>query len=112
MIPEEKQPAVARALSEAFGVTEFEEISLLTGGMSTALVYRIVVQGSPYLLRLIMRTDAMADPTRQFATMKAAEEAGIAPRMLVANVEDRLMIAEFVEARPFPDDMALRLAPI
>jgi hypothetical protein len=40
MIPEAKQPAVARALKEAFGVTEFEDIRMMTAGLSPALVFR------------------------------------------------------------------------
>jgi thiamine kinase-like enzyme len=111
MIPESKQLAVSRALQEAFGVNTFEDIRLLTAGMTTALVFRIVVRGTPYLLRLITRTDAMGDPTRQFACMKAASEAGIAPRILYANIEDRVMLSDFVALNPFPDDMALRFAP-
>ena len=97
MIPEAKQPAVAHALGEAFGVNRFEDIRLLTGGLTTALVFRIVVRGNPYLLRLIMRTDALNDPTRQFACMKIAAEAGIAPRIRYANVEDGVLITDFIE---------------
>ncbi len=110
MIPEEKQAVVRRALSETFGVEEFEDIRLLTGGLSTALVFRIVVRGQPYLLRLIMNQAAVYDPTRQFACMKLAYEAGIAPRLRYANVEDRLMITDFVVAKPFPGDMVLQTA--
>ena len=33
MIPEEKQAVVTRALKEAFGVNEYEDIELLTGGL-------------------------------------------------------------------------------
>lgn len=33
MIPEAKQPVVARALDEAFGVRECDEIRALTGGL-------------------------------------------------------------------------------
>ena len=61
MIPVEKSAAVARGLREAFGVTEFDEIDLLTKGQTSALVFRIVVGGAPYLLRIIMRSD---DPSR------------------------------------------------
>jgi hypothetical protein len=43
MIPETKHAAVARALREAFGVSEFEDIRILTTGLSSALVFRIVV---------------------------------------------------------------------
>ena len=42
--------------------------------------------------------------------MQTAAEAGIAPRVWYANVEDRVLITDFVEAKPFPDDMALRMA--
>jgi hypothetical protein len=37
MIPEAKQRAVARALTEAFGVEEFEDIRRLTAGLTSAL---------------------------------------------------------------------------
>jgi thiamine kinase-like enzyme len=110
IIPMEKQPAVARALSEAFGVNEFEDARLLAGGLSSALAYRIVVRGKPYLLRLIMRTDAPADPTRQFTSMRIAAEAGIAPRIWYANAEDRVLITDFVEKQPFPEPIALLIA--
>jgi len=102
---------VAHALHEAFGVHEFEDIRLLTGGLTTALVFRIVVRGNPYLLRLIMRTDALGDPTRQFACMKIAAEAGIAPRIWYANGEDRFLISDFVETRPLPEDPLPLIAP-
>src|SRR5580704_16569946 len=102
MIPEDKKPAVERGLREAFGGKEFEDIQMLTAVLSSALIFRIVVQGRPYLLRVIMRTDAIADPTRQFACMKAGEKAGLAPRIWYTNVEDRISITDFVNAKPFP----------
>ena len=112
MIPEAKQAVVVQALDEAFGVRQFEDIRRLTGGLTTALVFRIVVRGKPYLLRLIMSTDAFSDPTRQFACMKTAAEAGIAPRIWYANVQDKILITDFVEARPFPHDLATLIAPV
>ena len=99
MIPEAKTAAVTRALKEAFGVTEFEDIRLLTAGLTSALVFRIVVRGHPYLLRVITRTDANTDPTRQFTCMKIAAEAGLAPRVWYTSIEDRVAIIDFVEAR-------------
>lgn len=108
MIPVEKSAAVARGLREAFGVTEFDEIDLLTKGQTSALVFRVVVGGAPYLLRIIMRGD---DPTRHFACMRAAAEAGVAPRVWYTSVEDRLSITDFVEAVPFPvEEARLKMA--
>jgi hypothetical protein len=48
MIPETKLIAVENALQVTFGVNEFEEIRMLTTGLTSALVFRIVVQGNPY----------------------------------------------------------------
>ena len=101
MIPEAKTAAVTRALRETFGATEFEDIRLMTAGLTSALVFRIVVRGHPYLLRVITRTDANTDPTRQFTCMKIASEAGVAPRVWYTSIEDRVAIMDFVEARPF-----------
>jgi hypothetical protein len=110
MIPDAKQPAVRRALHEAFGVNEFEDSRLLTGGLSTALAFKILVRKKPYLLKLL-RTEVISDPANEFACMQTAAEAGIAPRIWYANVEDRLLITDFVEARLYPADMIALIVP-
>jgi len=111
MIPESKKAAVDHALLTTFGTTELEEISELTAGLSSALVLRIVVGGKPYLLRIITRTDAMADPTLEYNCMKAAAEAGIAPKVWYAHVEDRIAIIDFIEAKSFPMEEAKTKLP-
>lgn len=111
MIPEAKQPAVTRALQTAFDVNEYEDISLLTGGLSTALAFKIVVRKNSYLLK-ILRTEIISNPAHEFACMRTAAEAGIAPRIWYANVEDRILITDFVEAKPFPDDVLPLITPI
>src|SRR5450631_4513048 len=102
MIPEDKKLAVAHALQTAFGVSEFENITQLTAGLSSALIFRIVVLGKPYLLRIIMRTDIISDPTHQIICLKAPTEAGLAPKLWFASIEDRILITDFIEAKPFP----------
>jgi aminoglycoside phosphotransferase (APT) family kinase protein len=108
MIPQEKSAAVTRALREAFGVTALEGIRPMAEGNSTTLKYRIVVEGAPYLLRIILRTD---DPTRHFANARAAAEGGVAPHVRYANVEDKIVISDFVEGVPFPAAEALTRIP-
>ena len=103
MIPQEKSEAVARALREAFGVAEFEEIRAMKKVQALVLVFRIVVRGSPYLLRVILRSDG---PERHYANMRAAAEAGIAPRVWYTSVPDKVSITDFVEAAPFSADEA------
>ena len=73
MIPQEKSEAVARALHEAFGLTELEEIRTMKD-LASSLVVRIVVRGSPFVLKISTRT---RDPLRHYTCMKAAAEAGL-----------------------------------
>ncbi len=111
MIPKEKQSAVKDALQTAFGVSEYEDIRMLTAGLSSALVFRIVVQRTPYLLRIITRTDAASDPTRQFGCMELAAKAELAPRIWYTNIEDRISITDYVEAQPLPIEEAKTKLP-
>ncbi len=112
MIPSEKSAAVARGLREAFGVPTFEEIREIDKGHTLALVYRIVVKGTPYLLRIISdRQMRMISPTRQFTCMQIAAEGGIAPRVLYTSVEDGISITDFVSEVPFPSVEALVRMP-
>jgi aminoglycoside phosphotransferase (APT) family kinase protein len=102
MIPATQKTAVSHALHATFGVHEFEDIHQLTTGLSSALVFRILVKGKAYLLRIITRADAMGDPTHEYTCMKAAAEAGIAPEVLYTSIADRIAITGFVETKPFP----------
>jgi hypothetical protein len=107
MIPQEKTAAVSRGLREAFGVTEFEDIRMIKG-LASSMVFRIVVRGSPFLLKISTRT---SDPARHYSCLKAAAEAGLAPRVWYASVEDRVSIEDFVETAPFPVADALVRVP-
>lgn len=108
IIPREKNPAVTRAIREAFDVTNYEAISRITIGNATSRVFRIVIKGSPFLLKIILRKD---DPARHYASMKAAAEAGLAPRVWYASTEDKVSITDFIEAVPLSPAEALARIP-
>ncbi len=108
MIPQEKSEAVARGLREVFGVTEWEDISRITRGRTSSLVFRIVVGGLPYLLKIIIRAE---DPTRHYTSMKAAATAGLAPQVRYTSVEDNISITDFVETEPLPRSQAMIRLP-
>jgi len=44
------------SLQHSFGVTDLEDIMRLSGGLTSSLVFRIIVHGSPYLFKIITRT--------------------------------------------------------
>jgi aminoglycoside phosphotransferase len=111
MILPEKSAAVSRGLREAFDTTATEDIRRITKGLSSDLVFRIVVHGSPFLLRIMTRLDERNDPVRIFTCMRAAAEAGLAPRILYSNTEDGIAIIDFIEAVPLSPTQALSLLP-
>jgi len=51
------------------------------------------------------------DPTRHFACMKSAAEAGLAPHVWYTSIEDKISITDFVQAVPFPVSDALVRIP-
>ena len=102
MIPENKIGEVRAALQSTFGAATYEDIGQLTTGLSNAQVFRIVVKGRPYLLK-IARTDSLSDPTLYYySCMKPAAEAGIAPKVWYAGIENGISITDYVELKPFP----------
>jgi aminoglycoside phosphotransferase (APT) family kinase protein len=118
LIPATKLEAVEKALQTAFQTTNVEDIVLLTGGLSTAFVYKITVAGRPYVLRLAMQTDTFRDPARYFACIAIAAEAGIAPAVHYASIEDALSITDFIDAIPLrghfasADELLTKLAEV
>jgi len=108
MIPQDKIAAVTRGLTVAFGVAAFDDIRDMTERPGSNRVFRIVVGGSAYLLRINTRA---GDMTRHFNCMRAAAEADLAPRVHYARAEDRISITDFVEAVPLQASEALRRVP-
>jgi thiamine kinase-like enzyme len=111
MIPHEKSAAVSRGLREAFGTTVIEDIRTVPKGLGSDLAFCIVVQGSPFLLKIMTRIDERNDPQRIFAAMNAEAEAGLSPRVWHANIEDGISITDYVETVPFPLTEALLRIP-
>ncbi len=116
-VPEANYEAVACALREAFGTSEVDDIGKMTAGLSKALVFRIVVRGCPYLLRITPDTKATAGPGQgdhsppSFAVMKSAAEAGNAPRVTYASTAEGITNTDNVDARPLQPTTALAFIP-
>lgn len=100
-IPEEKHAAVHRALEASFGDLPIEDMTLLAGGRSTALVYKLTVGGKQYVLRIMIHTDPLRDPLRAFSCMRMAADAGVAPKVWYANAEDGVSVTDYIESAPY-----------
>ncbi len=106
MIPSAYKPAVEKALLEHFAVKDWEDIHAINSGLSTALVYRIVMKGKPYLLKIITRTDEKSDPSYEYECLHMVAAAGLAPAVLYTNVKDKISITDFIDGKPFPLEQA------
>lgn len=101
MIPVEKQALVKKALRTAFNVDDFDHIEQLTKGLSSALIFKITIKEKPYLLRVVMRTDAIGDPSYYYGCMKLAAEKNLAPAIHYMSIEDRISVTDFIIEKPF-----------
>ena len=111
MIPQEERAAVLRGLDEAFGTTSIEGICRLNQSLGSDLEFRMVIQGSPYLLRVITGMNERSDPIRIFACMKAAADAGLAPCVLYSSDAEGIAVTDWIESVPLSTAKALRLVP-
>ena len=74
--------AVDRALMGAFGTTELDAATPLSGGLSGAGLWRIRVGGIAYVLKIEESQHAVIDPARSYVCMRTAAAAFLAPRAL------------------------------
>lgn len=99
IVPEPHRAAADAALAEAFGRARVQALRPMTGGASAALVYAIEVNGRSYLMRMETRRDAMRNP-HQYACMRTAADAGIAPPLRYVEAEAGVAIMDLLSQRP------------
>ena len=98
-IPEPRQKAVERALMGAFGTTELDAATPMTGGLSGAGLFRIRVGGISYVMRIEPPPHNFGDPARGFVCMRIAAEAVLAPRVRYDDPADGVVIMDLVPER-------------
>lgn len=107
VIPAEKRAAVEQALQATFNTTKLDEITALSGGLSRAIVCKIVVDGKPYVLKIDETTPASE-------SLAIAAKAGIAPPL--HYTKDAITITGFITHKPLravfttPDTLLPELA--
>jgi aminoglycoside phosphotransferase (APT) family kinase protein len=79
-----------------------DRVEQVKGGASTALTYRLGVNGRSYLMRMETRRSPLRNP-HQYTCMKIAAEAGVAPALLYADDAAGVAVMEFVAARPLAE---------
>jgi aminoglycoside phosphotransferase (APT) family kinase protein len=96
---EDRRDAALRALHCVLGPASVEAAVPLTGGITTAAVFRIDAGKRRYLLRVEGTPSPLRNP-HQYASMRIAADAGIAPRVHYVDEADRVAVIDYVETQP------------
>jgi len=101
-IAEHLHDTARAAVSSAFGSSPVTSIQPVPGGASGALTCRVEVGGRFYLLRMETRRSPLRNP-HQYACMRIAAEAGVAPPLRYADDSAGVAILDFVMQRPLQE---------
>jgi len=71
----------------------------MTGGVSGAFVFLVEAGGRRFVLRIEGPASPLRNP-HQYLSMRIAAEEGIAPRLHYLDVDDRVVMMDFIEDRP------------
>ena len=102
IVPDPWQDKARRAIVSAFGNRPATSMRSVPGGASGALKYRVEVGDRPYLLRMETHRSPLRNP-QQYACMKAAADAGIAPPIRYIDDEAGIAVIDFISTQPLGD---------
>jgi Ser/Thr protein kinase RdoA (MazF antagonist) len=98
-LPDDRREAAQAALRAVLGTVPVEAVAPLSGGITTAAVFRIDAGARRYVLRVEGTPSPMRNP-HQYASMRIAADAGIAPRVHYINEADRVAVIDFIAPQP------------
>jgi thiamine kinase-like enzyme len=96
-IPASIIPAVEAAINQTI-VDVVTEVTLLSGGLSGALVFRICTADHSFLLKLL--TPTVFDNPDTFFKYKLAAGAGVAPKLYYADNLNGILITDLIKGQP------------
>ena len=77
-------------------------ITKIAAGLSGAGVHRVEVDDRVYVLKVAPEGQALGDWRRTLFILRAASDAGLAPRLVHGDESRRAMVSEFVTDQSFP----------
>jgi aminoglycoside phosphotransferase (APT) family kinase protein len=99
-LPSAARATAAQAIAAAFPGAELQSLAPLRGGLSGSLVYKLVLDGRPFVLRVMQEVSLLHNPLRQLISMQLASECGITPHVHYVDLELAVSISAFVEHQP------------
>ena len=101
-VPEAHRDTVGTALQAAFGSDGVTGMSVVAGGASGALTYRVDASDGPYLLRVETLRGPLRNP-HQYECMQIAADAGIAPPIRHLDDAAGVVVMPFLSQQPLTD---------
>jgi predicted Ser/Thr protein kinase len=95
----EQRHRAHQAIAAVLGAAAVATVRPLTGGVSGAFVFLIEAN----VQRFVLRIEGPASPLRnphQYLSMRIAAEEGVAPRLHYLDVDERVVMTDFIEDRP------------
>lgn len=102
LLSTEQRDAAHAALGRALGTIPIDRVTRLSGGATTAAIFRVDAGGRRYLLRIEGPPSPLRNP-HQYVSLRIAAEAGIAPKLHYCDPVARVAVIDFVEPRPLAD---------
>jgi hypothetical protein len=87
------------ALNAVFGSAQISAITPVPGGASGASPFRVEIGDRCYLVRVEGPASPLRNP-HQYASMRIAAEAGIAPKLHYVDEGTRVAVMDFIEEQP------------
>lgn len=87
------------ALVAAFGSAPIGAITPMTGGATSASIFRVEVGHRRYVMRMEGQSSPLRNP-HQYISMRVASEAGIAPEIHYIDEAARVAVIDFIEQQP------------
>jgi hypothetical protein len=98
-LPTAQRDTARSAIAAVLGSAAIVKVRPVTGGVSGAVVLLIETGARRFVLRMEGPADPLRNP-HQYVSMHIAAEAGIGPRIHYLNVDDRVVMMDFIEDRP------------
>lgn len=99
-LPAAVRATAAQAIAAAFPGADLQSLAPLHGGLSGSPVYKLVVDGRPFVLRLMQEVSLLHNPLRQLTSMQLASERELTPCLHYVDLELAVSISAFVEHQP------------
>ncbi|MGY3690754.1 aminoglycoside phosphotransferase (APT) family kinase protein [Bradyrhizobium sp. USDA 3240] len=99
ILPPVQRETAHAALREVIGTAAIDAITSISGGATSARLFRIDAGGKNYLLRIEGVPSPLRNPY-QYVSLRIAAEAGIAPRLYYVDEASRVAVMDFIQRQP------------